>query len=189
MFIVFMGPPGAGKGTQSRRLAGYLNIPKLSTGEIFREAIAEQTELGKTADQAIHDGQLVPDQVVIDLVAEQLARPGQAEGCLLDGFPRTVEQAEALDQLLNGQNRSLAAAIQLVVPDEEIRRRTLERALVENRADDTPETIARRLAVYSDQTAPLVDFYRRLGKLCEIDGLGTPDEVFDRVRRSVDALT
>jgi adenylate kinase len=186
MFIVFVGPPGAGKGTQCKRLIEYVQIPHLSTGDIFRQAIQDATPLGQKAAQYIEQGQLVPDELVVGIVTERMGQPDCHQGCLLDGFPRTVAQAEALDSYLGGHGQSLALVLQLDAPREELERRMLQRAKLENRADDTPQTIARRMEVYQQETAPLIKYYQDRGVLHTIDGLGTPDEVFARIRQCVD---
>jgi adenylate kinase len=187
MFIVFVGPPGAGKGTQCKRLIEHVQIPHLSTGDIFRQAIKEGTPLGTQASQFIDRGELVPDELVVGIVTERMGQADCRTGCLLDGFPRTVTQAKALDEYLASQTSKLDLVLQLDAPREELERRMLERAKLENRADDTPETIANRMEVYRSETEPLIEYYRDRGVLCTINGLGTPDEVFTRIRECVDS--
>ena len=186
MLIVFIGPPGAGKGTQAAHLTRHLGIAHLSTGELLREAKAKGTELGTLAAKYIDRGDLVPDDVMIKIIAERLAEPDAVPGCLLDGFPRTVTQADALDQILQGQGRVLNVVIELVCDDAELIRRLMERAKIEGRIDDTPETIARRQATYRQQTAPLVDHYRRKDMLQSVNGMQPPHKVFDDLRRIVE---
>lgn len=186
MFIVFVGPPGVGKGTQSKRLVQYLQIPHLSTGDIFRQAIKDAAPLGQQASQYIDQGQLVPDQLVVGIVTERVGQPDCQNGCLLDGFPRTVPQAQALDAYLADHQKSLDLVLQLTAPAEELQHRMLQRAQLENRPDDTPQTIARRMEVYRAETEPLVQYYQDRGLVAPVDGLGTPDEVFDRIRQCLD---
>lgn len=186
MFIVFVGPPGAGKGTQCKRLIEHVQIPHLSTGDMFRRAIKDGTPLGKQASQFIDRGELVPDELVVGIVTQRMGQPDCQGGCLLDGFPRTVEQAKALDSFLGDQQSKLDLVLQLDAPRDELEQRMLQRAKLENRADDTPETIANRMDVYRSETEPLIEYYKQRGVLSTINGLGTPDEVFERIRQSVD---
>ena len=181
MFIVFVGPPGVGKGTQCRLLREHFELTHLSTGEILRQAISDGTDLGAEAKKFINDGQLVPDQIMIDLIDERLFRDSQPRDCLLDGYPRTIEQAEALDELLENHGASITVVIELVADREEIRNRIIQRARNEGRADDDPITVQRRLLIYEKQTAPIVEYYRKQGKLQKIDGIGDPQEVFQRI--------
>lgn len=180
-----MGPPGAGKGTQGKKIAEEFGIPEISTGAIFRTNIANQTELGKVVAGIMEKGELVPDEVTIDLVADRLAQPDTAAGFLLDGFPRTVAQAESLDQILGTLDVELDAVLSLVVSGETLIQRMLKRAAIEGRSDDNEETIRNRFEVYSAQTEPLLALYRERGLLVEVDGLGTVDEVHARI---MDAL-
>src|SRR5512140_696389 len=166
--IVFFGPPGSGKGTQASRLAASLGIPQVSTGDLLRANVARGTELGKIAKPIMESGALVPD----DLVTRMLkGRIEEADGgALFDGYPRTVPQAEALDRLLKEEGRKLTAVLFIDVPDAPIVERLVKRAMLEGRADDTPETVAARLRVYREKTEPLAELYRAHGVLHRIDG-------------------
>jgi adenylate kinase len=186
MFIVFVGPPGAGKGTQSKRLVNHLDITHLSTGDILRASVASGSRLGELARGFINRGQLVPDEMMVNLIADRLSQPDCDRGCLLDGFPRTIAQARAFDQTLGEQGRRLDLVLALHVDREELRRRLLSRASQEGREDDSPATILHRLNIYEQQTAPLIDYYRRQSVLEDIQATGTPDEVFERVRGAVE---
>jgi adenylate kinase len=186
MRIVFIGPPGSGKGTQAKRLAAYLGIPHLSTGELLREAKASGSSLGQLAAQYMDQGRLVPDPLVMALVGEKLQEPSMERGCLLDGFPRTLQQARALDESLAQRGTPLDLVIELRADENELVARMLRRAAQEGRTDDNPQTIAHRMEVYRQQTAPLLDYYRFKGVLRVVDGMGTPDEVFARIKAVVD---
>jgi adenylate kinase len=181
MLIVFIGPPGAGKGTQAKRLLEYLNIGHLSTGELLREAKAAGTPLGQLAASYMDHGRLVPDELVLELVAEKLTQPQFASGCMFDGFPRTLAQARSLDETLVHRGTPLDLALELRADHKELTNRMLKRAAAEGRADDNPQTIAHRFEVYRQQTSPLLDYYRFKGILSVIDAMGTPDEVFGRI--------
>ena len=183
MRIVFIGPPGAGKGTQAVRLKQHLDIAHLSTGDMLREAATAGTQLGQQAQQFMNDGKLVPDEVVVGIVVERLAQPDCQRGCLFDGFPRTVPQAETLDGVLAEQDIPLDMVLELQVADELL----FERLASRGRADDNEETIRERLRQYTRLTTPLLDYYRGRGIVRSVDGEGTPDEVFDRIRQTVDA--
>jgi adenylate kinase len=186
MLIVFIGPPGAGKGTQAKRLLDYLGISHLSTGELLREAKATGSELGKLAAQYMDQGRLVPDSLVVEMVDEKLREPQYAKGCLFDGFPRTLAQARALDQTLEKRGTPLTLVLELRADQDELVNRMLKRAAQEGRADDNPQTIAHRFEVYRQQTEPLIDYYRFKGNLSIIDAMGTPDQVFERIKAAVE---
>lgn len=182
MRIILIGPPGAGKGTQCQRLVEYLEVPHLSTGEMLRAAIRAETPEGITAKDYMEHGQLVPDSLVLAMVTKRLEAADCRPGCLLDGFPRTLPQAEMLDDLLERRAMTVDGVIELAVPREELIRRMLAR----KRADDNPEVFSKRITSFETQTAPLLDYYQRQGKLASIDGLGTADEIFGRVREAVE---
>lgn len=188
MRIVFIGPPGSGKGTQAKRLVQYLGIPHLSTGELLREAKASGSSLGQLAAQYMDQGRLVPDPLVMALVGEKLQEPSMQQGYLLDGFPRTLQQARALDASLAERGTPLDLVLELRVDENELITRMLRRAAEERRTDDNPQTIAHRMEVYRQQTAPLLDYYRFKGLLRVVDGMGTPDEVFERIKAVVEPL-
>lgn len=183
MNIILFGPPGAGKGTQAKKLQDEFNIPHLSTGDIFRAAIKNKTPLGVKVKSILDSGELVPDQTVVDLVAAELSKEKYEDGYILDGFPRTVVQAKAFDKFLQDNNDELDAFISLSVPEGELINRILSRG--EGRADDTEEKVKTRLAVYRKETKPVMDYYQEQGKVQEIDGLGSIDEIFDRIKQAL----
>ena len=188
MFLLLFGAPGVGKGTQARRLTEALGLPHLSTGEILRRAIEEDTPLGHQASEFMHRGKLVPDDLVVGMVGEQLALPEYAHGCLLDGFPRTQAQAQALDLLLRGRNQQVDLVLKFEVPKEQLVERMTQRAEVEGRSDDTPETIAHRFEVYENETAPVLDYYRHKDIVRTIDGAASPDEVHREIMSIVSTI-
>lgn len=183
--LLIVGPPGAGKGTQAVRLAETFGIPAISTGDIFRENVRNETELGVLAKSFMDRGEYVPDNVTNDLVADRLTWADAEGGFLLDGYPRTTDQAATLDRILSGNGHRLDAVIELVADTDEVVGRLLKRANEQGRSDDTEEVIRHRLDVYTAQTAPLVDLYEQRGLLVRVDGLGQVDEV---TRRVADAL-
>jgi adenylate kinase len=176
-----MGPPGAGKGTQAARIAARYAIPAISTGDIFRSNVAAATDLGREAQRYMDAGEYVPDEVTNGMVAGRIAEPDAAAGFLLDGYPRTVAQVAALDEMLASAGVSLDAVIQLTVETDEVVARLAARAAEQGRADDTADVIRRRLEVYSEQTAPLLAVYDDRGLLRAVDGMGGMDEVTDRL--------
>jgi len=184
MQIIFIGPPGAGKGTQSVHLAEYLGVPHLSTGEMLREACQKKTDIGVQAAEAMKSGQLVSDELVDQIVFQRLAEPDCQSGCVLDGFPRTEPQAVAFDQWLAQQNRQVSAVVEIQVSVEEL----LERVAERGRQDDNKEIVRERLTQYDELTRPLLEYYRSQGILKVVDGLGTPEEVFARIQAIVDNL-
>lgn len=183
MRIIFIGPPGVGKGTQSQRLLKHFGIPHVSTGDLLREAISESTRLGRLAQRYMTRGQLVPDPIVLQIVGARLEEGDCQNGCLFDGFPRTLGQAQALDEFLAEMGAPLDAVIELKVDEDEVVRRLAQR----QRGDDTPEIIRRRMHSYWQETAPLLDYYQRRNILYSIDGVGTPDEVFGRIKAALEA--
>jgi adenylate kinase len=177
--LLFLGPPGAGKGTQAARLAAAIGIPHISTGDMLRTAVARGTDLGKEAEAIMAAGDLVPDDLVTAMVAERLAEDDAACGYLLDGFPRNAAQAASLAGEV-GED-AIEVAVLIEVPDEELVARLLKRAAEQGRSDDNEATIRRRLAVYAEQTEPLIDYYAGRDKLVRVDGLGTVDEILARI--------
>jgi adenylate kinase len=187
MRIVLLGPPGAGKGTQAKKLEDELNIRHLSTGDILRNAVAAGTDLGRKAKAYMDRGELLPDQIILDLMGEELDHPEFDNGFLLDGFPRTRGQAEGLDRLMERRGEKIDCAPLLTVREAELVRRLLGRARIEGRSDDTEEVIHRRLAVYDKETRPIVDFYRGKGLLVQVEAEGGMEEVFQRLLNAVKA--
>jgi adenylate kinase len=182
MRIIFIGPPGAGKGTQAAKLVQRLGIPHLSTGDMLRLAQKQNTELGRLAASYMSAGQLVPDDLVTRMVQQRLAADDCRQGYLLDGFPRTIAQAEALDDHLRQTRTPLDAVIELQVDQHELVRRMADRG----RSDDAPDVIQKRLEAYQRQTQPLLRYYANQGLLETIDAVGTPDEVFARILTAID---
>ena len=208
MRLILLGPPGAGKGTQSKMMERDYGIPQISTGDILREEVAAGSTSGELANSFMKKGSLVPDEVVIEVIEERLARPEYARGYVLDGFPRTLAQAEALDRVLGLAGSGIDLVLSLTVNEEELVRRLAERRVCERcaevfhlafrpprssgicdrcggplvqREDDREEAIRRRLQVYKCETAPLIDYYRRKGKLREVSATGTPEAVKERI--------
>ena len=184
--VLLLGVQGSGKGTQAKRLASEYGLAHLSTGDILRQAIAEGTELGRRVKPIYDRGDLVPDDLMIELIRERLQSPEAANGFILDGFPRTMAQADALDSMLAEIERPLAVVFELQVPDEVAIERLRKRAAEEGRSDDTPEAIAKRIALYHEQTKPLVSHYRLAGNLVGIHGDRPENEVFSEIQRAVE---
>jgi adenylate kinase len=209
MNLILLGPPGAGKGTQAKRLVETYGIPQISTGDMLREAVKNQTELGMEAKKYMDAGQLVPDEVVIGLVKERLSKPDCDQGFMLDGFPRTVGQAEELDKVLAEMNKDIDHVVSIEVPNEELMGRLTGRRTCKQcgagyhvifdppkvegkcdkcggelyqRDDDNEATVSNRLKVYESQTKPLIDYYQGKGLLRPIDGVGGIDEIFGRIK-------
>ncbi|NIJ05262.1 adenylate kinase [Frigoribacterium faeni] len=179
--LLIVGPPGAGKGTQATRIAETFGIPAISTGDIFRANVKDETELGLKVKAILDAGDYVPDSLTNELIGDRLAQRDAEAGFLLDGYPRTVQQVEFLDEFLGGRGKALAAVVQLVADRDEIVERLRRRALEQGRSDDTEEAIRHRQDVYLRETAPLIETYRDRGLLVEVDGLGSIDEVATRI--------
>ena len=179
--LLLIGPPGAGKGTQAAKLAETFNIPAISTGDIFRENVKNETELGKQAKAFMDRGEYVPDSLTNALVRDRLDWADAKSGFLLDGYPRTADQVEELDSILGDKNESLNAVVLITADTDEVVRRLLGRAAEQGRADDTEDVIRRRLEVYGEQTAPLIDVYSKRNLVIEVDGLGAVEEVTARI--------
>jgi len=213
--LVLLGPPGAGKGTQAERLVTDFDLPYYATGDILRAAVAEETELGKEAKSYMDKGELVPDEVICRVIMERIDSPEAEDGFLLDGFPRTVPQADTLEKALEGRDRKLTAVLLIEAPDDEvIKRISGRRVCVKNghvyhvdydppkhedvcdqdgsrliqRDDDKPETVKKRLDVYHAQTTPLIDYYEQRGFLRRFDGARSPSEVHDHIRATLATL-
>jgi adenylate kinase len=191
MRLILLGPPGAGKGTQAQRLVQNHGIVQLSTGDMLRAAVAAGTPVGQRAKAIMDRGDLVSDDVMIDIIADRIERPDSAKGFILDGFPRTIAQADALSDLLVRKGLKLDAVIEIAVNDAMLRDRIAGRAKESGgaRADDTLETLAKRLAVYHAQTAPVADYYRHKGMLKTVDGMGTMDQVSTAIENLLSAVT
>src|ERR671930_2812920 len=189
MRIVLLGPPGAGKGTQAVRIAEHFGCADVATGDIFRANVADGTPLGRTAQAYMDRGDLVPDEVVIAMVMDRLAEPDCDVGFVLDGFPRTVAQAEALDRRLAELDTPLHAALNFEATEDELFRRLAGRATALHRSDDAEQTIRHRLEVFAIKTRPLIDYYARRGLLINVDAIGTIEEVTKRILNDLTART
>ena len=181
MRLVLLGAPGSGKGTQAARLREHLQVPHISTGELLRAAVAAGTPLGKQAKAVMESGALVSDEIVLGMLEERLTAGDTGRGFILDGYPRNLAQANALDALLARLGQPVDLAVQLDVDADKLIDRLAGRAQAEGRADDSPEAVRNRLAVYNEATAPVVDFFRNSGRLACVDGVGGMDEVFQRI--------
>jgi adenylate kinase len=184
MWLVFLGPPGAGKGTQSQRLIAYLGAKHVSTGDILREAVRTDSEVGRQVEQYLAAGRLVPDACVIQIFEDHLATLCEQDDILFDGFPRTLTQAEALEALLEKRQTPISGVFYLQVANEEL----LKRLAGRGRKDDQVDVIRHRLEVFAKQTRPLIEYYQERGLLRVIDGFGTQDEVFARIQQEVDEI-
>ncbi len=186
--IVIFGAPGSGKGTQSERIVEKYGINHISTGDVLRAEIKNGTELGKTAKGYIDQGQLIPDELMIDILASVFDSFKDSKGVIFDGFPRTIAQAEALKKMLEERGQDVSVMLDLEVPEEELMVRLIKRGKDSGRADDNEETIKKRLHVYHSQTSPLIDWYKNEKKYQHINGLGTMDGIFADICEAVDKL-
>ena len=187
--LVIFGAPGSGKGTQSEKLIETYGLFHISTGEVLRDQIAKGTELGKTADKFISNGQLIPDELMVNILSDLLdSNPDTREGVIFDGFPRTIPQAVALNEMLAKRGAQVNAVVGLEVADDELIDRLIKRGVESGRSDDNLETIQKRLAVYHSQTQPLRDFYVNEGKYLSIKGSGSIDDIFADIKKSIDAI-
>lgn len=185
--LILFGPPGSGKGTQSEKLIAKYGLKHLSTGDLLRSEIARQTPLGLEAKKLMDKGHLVPDEVVIGMISSALDANPQAKGFLFDGFPRTVAQAEALDKLLKLKGTQIHAMISMLVSEEELVKRLLNRGKTSGRSDDTNEEIIRaRIVEYQNKTSVVADYYKQFDKLAEIEGEGTIDEIFESLQKEIE---
>ncbi|RNF81951.1 adenylate kinase [Montanilutibacter psychrotolerans] len=185
MRLVLLGAPGSGKGTQAARLKEHLQVPHISTGDLLRGEAASGSKLGLEAKQVMDRGELVSDEILLGILEDRLSRPDCAGGFILDGYPRNLAQADALDGLLQRLAKPFDAAVQLDVATELLVERIAGRAAAEGRADDSPDAVRTRLNVYNNQTAPVIEFYRQHGQLTVVDGVGSLDEVFTRIVESI----
>jgi adenylate kinase len=186
--VLLLGPQGSGKGTQAKRIAAEYGIPHIATGDILRAAIEDETELGRRVKPILESGQLVPDDLMIDLIRDRLGRPDAEAGFILDGFPRTSPQADALDNMLDEIGRSLSIVFEFQLPDDIAKKRLLRRAELEGRADDTSDVIDRRLELYHELTEPLVEHYRLQGNLVGIHGDRSVNEVFSELQDALEQV-
>ncbi|MDH3495985.1 MAG: adenylate kinase [Gemmatimonadota bacterium] len=185
MNLILLGAPGSGKGTQGALLSTRLNIPKIATGDLIRTAMKDGTPLGTRAKEYYDQGLLVPDEIILGLIEEVLQSPGAKRGVIMDGFPRTSGQAEAVDRLLHARGQQVDRVLLVDVPEEELVRRMRRRAALEGRSDDTIDAFRRRLGVYREQTAPLVAYYRERDLVSVVPGIGTVEDIAERVKLAV----
>lgn len=185
MFILILGAPGSGKGTQGRLLAERLKLPKITTGDLIRSAMKDETPLGLEAKKFYDDGKLVPDSIVLGMIKAELDRPEANDGAILDGFPRTAAQAELVDRTLAQRQQRLNHILLLDVTEDELVRRMSQRAQVEGRPDDTPEAIKTRLQVYQRDTAPLIAHYAQRGIVHRVPGTGSVDQISQEIKRII----
>ena len=185
MRLVLLGAPGSGKGTQAARLKTHLQVPHVSTGDLLRAEVAAGSRLGLEAKEVMARGELVSDEILLGMLEDRFSRPDTANGFILDGYPRNLAQADALDALLKRIGQPMDFAVQLDVPQELLVERIAGRAKAEGRADDAPEAVRTRLQVYENQTAPVIEFYRQHGQLTVVDGVGSLDDVFNRIIEAI----
>lgn len=186
--VVIFGAPGSGKGTQSELIIKEYGLDHISTGDVLRAEMKGETELGKIAKDYIEKGQLVPDELIVDMLAKVLDSKEGSKGVIFDGFPRTIPQAKALKEMLNKRGTDVSVMLNLQVEEEELIKRLLERGKISGRSDDNLETIKSRLEVYHNQTAPLADYYVGEGKHVGIHGMGTVEEIFDRIKDTINSI-
>ncbi|MGY1408440.1 MULTISPECIES: adenylate kinase [unclassified Luteimonas] len=185
MRLVLLGAPGSGKGTQAARLKEHLQVPHISTGDLLRAEVAAGSPLGLQAKEVMARGELVSDDILLGMLKDRFSRQDTRSGFILDGYPRNLAQAAALDELLADLGQKFDAAVQLTVDNEQIVERLAGRAKAEGRADDNPESVRKRLQVYDQQTAPVIEFYRQHGQLTIVDGVGSLDAVFNRIIEAI----
>ncbi|TKR30687.1 adenylate kinase [Luteimonas gilva] len=189
MRLVLLGAPGSGKGTQAARLKEHLQVPHISTGDLLRAEVAAGTPLGKEAKDIMARGELVSDAILLGMLEDRFSRPDTANGFILDGYPRNLAQADALDKLLQRIGQPMDFALQLDVDNELLIERIAGRAKAEGRDDDNPESVRKRLKIYDELTAPVIEFYRQHGQLTVVDGVGSMDEVFNRIVEAIAPAT
>jgi adenylate kinase len=185
MRLVLLGAPGSGKGTQAARLKEHLRVPHISTGDLLRAEVAAGSPLGLAAKEVMARGELVSDAILLGMLEDRLSRPDTANGFILDGYPRNLAQASALGELLGRIGQPIDCAVQLEVDNDLLVERIAGRAKAEGRADDNPESVRKRLAIYTEQTAPVVEYYRQHGMLTAVDGVGSLDDVFQRIVEAI----
>ncbi|WP_257669860.1 adenylate kinase [Parapedobacter tibetensis] len=187
--LVLFGPPGAGKGTQSQKLIDHYQLVHISTGDLFRGHISNQTELGQQVSKLIADGELVPDSITIAMLEEEINKNRGAKGFIFDGFPRTVAQAQALDDFLESKRSNITGVIALDVTEEELTTRIAKRKAISNRADDDSEKLKKRIEEYFNKTIHVLPYYEEQGKLTKVNGIGDIEDIFAQIRQIVDRLT